>query len=93
MSADHAGWIIAASLMCLLVGAFVQRFLLQSACSTCGMADLKAQIEKLKKELIDQFEKHDAEVRRLCLLVRALAERAGMTVQEQAELEALEPKG
>ncbi len=54
------------------------------------MKDLHVEITRLKNELVTQLALHNSEVKRLCWLVRALAERAGMTVQEQAELEALE---
>jgi len=45
-------------------------------CSTCGIAALKTQIEEAVRELA-----------RMCNLVRALAEKAGMTVKEQLEIE------
>ena len=90
MNADHAGWIIAGSLICMILGAIVQKFVLSSNCSTCGMSGLKEEIERLKQELIDQMKEHQATVTGLCNLVRALAEKAGMTVKEQLELERLE---
>jgi hypothetical protein len=87
---DHAGWIIAGSLICLLLGAIIQKFVLSSNCETCGMSGLKEEIERLKQELIDELKKHQATVTGLCNLVRALAEKVGITVKEQLELERLE---
>jgi hypothetical protein len=54
------------------------------------MSDLKSEIISLKLQLESEFNQHRQYVRGLCILVRALAERAGMTVKEQAELERLE---
>jgi hypothetical protein len=54
------------------------------------MSDLKSEIISLKLQLESEFNQHRRDVRGLCILVRALAERAGMTVKEQAELERLE---
>jgi hypothetical protein len=54
------------------------------------MSDLKSEIISLKLQLESEFNQHRQDVKGLCILVRALAERAGMTVREQAELERLE---
>jgi hypothetical protein len=54
------------------------------------MSDLKSEIISLKLQLENEFTQHRQDVRGLCILVRALAERAGMTVREQAELERME---
>ena len=89
-SLDSAGWYIVAGIMVALIGAVCQKCLGGSDCSTCGMSDLKSEIISLKLQLESEFNQHRQYVRGLCILVRALAERAGMTVKEQAELERLE---
>ena len=83
---------IAIGLLSVIVGAVVQRVFLKSNCETCGMTDLQTKIEQLQEELICQLNKHHNEMVRLSNLVRALAERAGMTVKEQLEFDSLERK-
>jgi hypothetical protein len=73
---EHAGWMISASLIVNIVIYLLGRKHGSNNCSTCGIAALKTQIEEAVRELA-----------RMCNLVRALAEKAGMTVKEQLEIE------
>ncbi len=76
---ENAGWIIAASLIVNIVVYLLGRHHGSNNCATCGISELRVQIEEAAKE-----------VSRLCNLVRALAEKAGMTVKEQLEIESIE---
>ena len=92
MNPEYAGWLIAIGLFSLVAGAVVQKVFLRSNCETCGMTGLQDEVQQLKDELLCQLNKHHAEMVRLSNLVRALAERAGMTVKEQLEFDRLETK-
>jgi uncharacterized membrane protein (DUF106 family) len=70
--ADHAAWIILATVISGLIGALIHRVFTDQKCGKCGMAELKA------------------EIARLCNLVRALAEKVGMSVKEQLEIESID---
>jgi hypothetical protein len=69
---EHAGWILAASLIVNLIMFWLGRRTGKGDCKSCGITELKTEIS------------------RLCNLVRALAEKAGMTVKEQLEIESIE---
>ena len=80
MSADHAGWIIAANLISVLLGVMIGRIIARkSDCERCGIDQLKIEIANLGVEATRSYN-----------LLRALAEKVGMTVKEQLELENLE---
>jgi hypothetical protein len=89
---DRAGWYIVGVIVVGIIGAILEKYLGKAPCSSCEVVGLKAEISFLKNEVVSEIEKHRKEVAKLCLLVRALAQRAGMTVREQAELESLEAK-
>jgi hypothetical protein len=94
-----SGWHVVGVIVALVLGMALQKLLARGdQCRSCGMLELKtettnlyAETAKLRFELINQMSDHKLEIKRLCILVRALAERAGMTVKEQAELEHFEP--
>jgi len=69
---EHAGWVLAASLIVNVLVFFLGRRYGKGDCESCGISELKAEIQ------------------RLCNLVRALAEKTGMTVKEQLEIESME---
>ncbi len=79
MNADHAGWIIAANLVSVLLGVLAGRIIARkSDCERCGIEQLKAEIATLKGAISE-----------LCNLVRVLAEKAGLSVKEQLEIESI----
>lgn len=94
-----SGWHVVGGILLLIVGMALQKILSKGEqCKTCGMSELqretvslRSETAKLRVELAEQMLKHRGEIARLCILVRALAERSGMTVKEQAELEHFEP--
>ena len=78
---DHVAWYIVGVMLSMLLGGFFHWLYSKDNCKHCGLAGLQKEQAELKEE-----------IRRLCVLVYELAQRAGMTIKEQLELQALEKK-
>lgn len=76
---DHAGWILAVSLIVSIVTYLLGRKHGSNNCGTCGITGLNTKMGEAT-----------GEISRLCNLIETLWEKAGLTVKERLEIENLE---
>ena len=76
---EHAAWYIVGVMVSMGLGGLAHWLYSKDNCKHCGLMALRDEQTELKKD-----------IKRLCVLVYELAQRAGMTLKEQLELQALE---